>query len=64
MKEHCQNGGTVFFSSHVLEVVENLCDRIGIINEGKLIACGTLDNIKQKSNSSLEDIFLELTKDE
>ena len=64
MKEHCKNGGTVFFSSHVLEVVENLCDRIGIINEGKLIACGTLDNIKQKSSSSLEDIFLELTKDE
>lgn len=64
MKEHCNNGGTVFFSSHVLEVVENLCDRIGIINRGKLITCDTLENIKQNSDSSLEDIFLELTKDE
>lgn len=64
MKEHCKNGGTVFFSSHVLEVVENLCDRIGIINQGKLIACDTLENIKQNSDSSLEEIFLELTKDE
>lgn len=64
MKEHCKNGGTVFFSSHVLEVVENLCDRIGIINRGKLITCDTLEKIKQNSDSSLEDIFLELTKDE
>ena len=64
MREHCKNGGTVFFSSHVLEVVENLCDRIGIIEEGKLIACDTLENLKQKPDSTLEDIFLELTKNE
>lgn len=64
MREHCSNGGTVFFSSHVLEVVENLCDRIGVIHRGKLIACDTLKNIKQQSTSSLEDIFLELTKHE
>ncbi len=64
MKEHCAKGGTVFFSSHILEVVENLCDRIAIINQGKLIACDTLEKIKKRSDSTLEDIFLELTKDE
>lgn len=64
MREHCKNGGTVFFSSHVLEVVENLCDRVAIINKGKLIACDTLKNIKQNSDSTLEEIFLELTKHE
>jgi ABC-2 type transport system ATP-binding protein len=64
MREHCQNGGTVFFSSHVLEVVENLCDRIAIINQGKLIACDTLENIKKNSDNTLEDIFLELTAHE
>ena len=64
MREHCQNGGTVFFSSHILEVVENLCDRIGIINQGKLISCDTLENIKKNSENSLEDIFLELTAHE
>lgn len=64
MREHCDQGGTVFFSSHVLEVVENLCDRIGIINKGKLIACDTLENIKEKRNNTLEETFLELTADE
>jgi ABC-2 type transport system ATP-binding protein len=46
MKEHCESGGTVLFSSHVLEVVENLCDRVAIIHKGKLIACGSLEEIK------------------
>ena len=64
MKEHCANGGTVLFSSHVLEVVENLCDRIAIIHKGKLIALGTPEEITQSSSSTLEDIFLEMTKDE
>ncbi|HKL13625.1 MAG TPA: ABC transporter ATP-binding protein [Halanaerobiales bacterium] len=64
MREHCQEGGTVFFSSHVLEVVENLCDRVAIIDEGQLIACDTLKNLKQNTDISLEDIFLELTEDE
>lgn len=63
MREHCDEGGTVFFSSHVLEVVENLCDRIAIINKGKIISVGTVDEIKAKGKS-LEDIFLEMTKDE
>lgn len=64
MNEHCENGGTVFFSSHVLEVVENLCDRVAIINNGKLIECDTLENLKNTSNNTLEDIFLELTDNE
>ncbi len=63
MREHCNQGGTVFFSSHVLEVVENLCDRIAIINRGKIIAIGTVSQIKAQGDS-LEDIFLEMTKDE
>lgn len=63
MREHCQQGGTVFFSSHVLEVVENLCDRIAIIHEGRLIAVDTVAGIKKQS-ASLEDIFLEMTADE
>lgn len=64
MKEHCDNGGTVLFSSHVLEVVENLCDRVAIIHKGKLIALGTPEEIKHDRSVSLEDIFLEMTKDE
>ena len=64
MREHCEKGGTVFFSSHVLEVVENLCDRIGIINEGELIACDKLEKIKENQDNSLEDLFLELTENE
>jgi ABC-2 type transport system ATP-binding protein len=63
MKEHCQKGGTVFFSSHLLEVVENICDRVAIIKNGELIACDTLMRIKEQSNHTLEEIFLELTKD-
>lgn len=64
MREHCDNGKTVFFSTHVLEVAEKLCDRIGIIHQGRLIACGTMDELKKQSASkeSLEKIFLELTE--
>ena len=63
MKEHSKNGNVVFFSTHVLEVAEKLCDRIGIISKGKLIFVGTYEKIKNKfkENSSLEDIFLEIT---
>lgn len=63
MREHCQKGGTVLFSSHVLEVVENLCDRVAIIHKGELIACDTLEAIKASRDISLEDLFLEMTKD-
>ncbi|MFW5891384.1 MAG: ABC transporter ATP-binding protein [Halanaerobiales bacterium] len=64
MKYHCEEGGTVFFSSHVLEVVENLCDRVGIINKGKLIICGKPEDIIKEDNKSLEEVFMELTINE
>lgn len=64
MKEHTAQGKTVFFSTHVLEVAEKLCDRIAIINKGKLIFSGPMDEIREyaKENESLEEIFLELTE--
>lgn len=63
MREHCAAGGTVFFSSHLLAVVDEICDRIAVINQGELIACDRVERIKNGSAHSLEDIFLELTKD-
>lgn len=64
MREHCDKGKTVFFSTHILDVAERLCDRIGIIHHGKLIACGTMDELKglSESKETLENIFLELTE--
>ena len=59
MKELCKNGTSIFFSSHVLEVVEKLCDHIGIIKNGKLITIGTTKEVK--GNKDLEKVFLELT---
>jgi len=61
MREHADKGHTVFFSSHVIDVVEKVCDRVGIIKNGKLIAVGTIDQLK-KQNSSLEEFFLSVTK--
>jgi len=62
MREHCDQGETLFFSTHIMEVAERLCDRIGIIHKGKLIACGTMEELKKLSEDmSLENIFLELT---
>ena len=63
MREHCDQGKTLFFSTHVMEVAEKLCDRIGIINKGRLVACGTMDELKRldRAEQSLESIFLELT---
>lgn len=64
MRDHVNQGNTVFFSTHILEVAEKLCDRVGIINQGRLIACGTVDEIRQSeghTGSSLERLFLELT---
>ncbi len=59
MKEHRNAGKTVFFSTHVLEVAEKLCDRVAIINKGKLVLCGDMDEIKAaKGDESLEEIFL------
>ena len=54
----------MFFSSHVIDVVEKVCDRIGIINHGKLVAVDTLDNIRADKNVSLESLFLTITSAE
>lgn len=66
MREHAQSGKTVFFSTHVLEVAEKLCDRVAIINKGKLQFFGTMDEMREhfKANDSLEKIFLEMTENE
>ncbi|NLY77562.1 MAG: ABC transporter ATP-binding protein [Tissierellia bacterium] len=66
MRERCNEGKTVFFSTHVLDVAEKLCDRIAIINKGKIIALGTMSELRNRAgdNESLERIFLELTDDE
>ena len=63
MKEHAKNGNTVFFSTHVLEVAEKLCDRVCIINKGKIVFVGTIDEIKKEfKDGSLEELFLEITE--
>jgi ABC-2 type transport system ATP-binding protein len=63
MREHCDRGNTVFFSTHILEVAERLCDRIGIIHKGRLIAIGTLEELRHGEQAeTLENIFLELTE--
>lgn len=58
MREICDNGGAIFFSTHVLEVAEKLCDKVAIIKGGKLISSGTMEEIK--GNATLEEAFLEL----
>ncbi|MCR4876023.1 MAG: ABC transporter ATP-binding protein [Clostridiales bacterium] len=64
MIRHCQAGNTVFFSTHVLEVAEKLCTRIGVIDHGSLRAQGTLEELKSgEKSSSLEELFLNLTDD-
>ena len=58
MREVCDGGGAIFFSTHVLEVAEKLCDKVAIIKAGKLIRSGTMEEVK--GDDSLEDVFLEL----
>ena len=58
MREHCDAGGAIFFSTHVLEVAEKLCDKVAIIKQGRLIKAGTMDEVK--GDDSLEEVFLEL----
>ena len=58
MREVCDSGGAIFFSTHILEVAEKLCDRVAIIKSGKMIASGSMDEVK--GDSSLESIFFEL----
>ena len=64
MKEHAAKGKTVFFSTHVLEVAEKLCDKIAIIAHGKMIYFGTLEDLRAQhgENQSLEELFLEVTE--
>jgi ABC-2 type transport system ATP-binding protein len=64
---HAQNGGAVLFSTHILEVAEHICTRIGIIHQGKVIAEGTLDQLRGRTGGkedTLEDVFLALTNEE
>ena len=61
MHEHCDRGGAIFFSTHVLEVAEKLCDKVAIIKEGRLVTSGTMDEVK--GDESLEEVFLELEDD-
>lgn len=64
MREHVSKGNTVFFSSHVLDVVEKVCDRVAIIDKGKLISICTMKELKEKrSELSLEEFFLSITKE-
>ena len=70
-REHCEAGKTLFFSTHIMEVAEKLCDRVGIIHRGRLVACGTVEELRRRAveeagasgagGPSLEDVFLELT---
>ena len=58
MRELCDRGGAIFFSTHVLEVAEKLCDKVAIIKDGRLIRCGDMNEVK--GDASLETVFLEL----
>lgn len=58
MRSHCDRGGAIFFSTHVLDVAEKLCDKVAIIKNGKMIRSGTMEEVK--GDSSLESVFLEL----
>ncbi len=61
MREHCDKGGAIFFSTHVLEVAEKLCDKVAIIKQGKLVKVGTMEEVK--GDDSLEEVFLELEEE-
>lgn len=65
MRQHCERGNTVFFSTHVLDVAEKLCDRIAIINHGQLVTQGSLEELRAGENAdTLEQLFLEMTEAE
>ncbi|HBP38075.1 MAG TPA: 3-dehydroquinate dehydratase [Clostridiales bacterium] len=65
MREHADSDKTVFFSTHVLDVAEKVCDRVAIIDRGRILFCGTIEGMREhvRSNSSLETMFLELVGD-
>ncbi|MGY4690700.1 ABC transporter ATP-binding protein [Salibacterium sp. K-3] len=64
LRQLCDDGTTVFVSTHILEIAQEMCDRIGIIRDGRIAALGTMEELRGESSASLEDIFLELTGDE
>ncbi len=64
LRQICARGATVFMTTHVLEVAEGMCDRVGILSDGRLIALGTIDELRNQAElpqGSLEDIYLHLT---
>lgn len=65
MRKHADSGNSVFFSTHIMEVAEKLCDRVGIIKKGKIVFVGTVDELRNtgKEDESLENLFLELIKE-
>ena len=66
MKKMADENKTVFFSTHILDVAEKVCDRIGIINHGEVIFVGTIEQMRNelKENKSLEELFMEITKND
>jgi ABC-2 type transport system ATP-binding protein len=62
MRKHCEGGGSIFFSTHVLDVAEKLCDKVAIIKKGRLVAFGSMEEVK--GDDSLEEVFLELEDEE
>lgn len=62
MREHCAAGGSIFFSTHVLDVAERLCDKVAIIKHGRLVAAGPMETVR--GSSSLESVFLELEEEQ
>ena len=65
MKSHSEKGKTVFFSTHVMEIVEKICDRVAIISKGELLFQGTVEQLKKnRGDSTMEEVFLEVTKSE
>ena len=65
-RKHTNEGAAVLLTTHILEIAERICDRIGVIYQGELIAVGTLDELKERASSpgsTLEDIFLDLTRE-
>ncbi len=62
---HIENGGAVLFSTHIMEIAEDLCDRIAILNQGKIVGIGSMDDLRQQADhlgANLEDVFLRLTE--
>ena len=64
MRTYCENGSSVFFSTHILDVAQRICDRVAIIDKGRLVTQGTIAQLQEKmgEDESLEEMFLEITK--